>query len=87
MPAIRNLFSKMLPSLFGGSVAETSYIKSSNYNSTNDFNSNARYLRQRDDHNATNGIMKSVDVNMYHSERTASDVELVNASRPKIYGA
>lgn len=88
MPAIRNLFSKMLPSLFGGSVAEASYLKSSNYNTGSNFSSNARYLRQRDDHNRANGIMKSVDVDLYHTERSASDVELVDANGPhKIYGA
>ena len=85
MPAVRSFLSKGAPSWLRGSSAQSSYL-GRGANSGHRKNSDKKYTIKRSD-----GIMKSFEVEMYRTERSGSDVELVDGLPQqvpnKVYGA
>lgn len=84
MPAMRTLLQKFLPT-FLGSTDPHGYSKGM----SRDGIGKSGYQRHvaQNSSKGGGGIMKSVDVDLYHQKRSESDIELVDAVRSNAYGA
>ncbi|CAI6334002.1 unnamed protein product [Periconia digitata] len=77
MPAIQAILQKAIPSCFTGFRKGTGYDSNGKYGSSSGLGKKGSFMEQSS-RNMKGGITRSTNVDVYRTERTASDVELVD---------